>query len=303
MNAGWVAPYVRSRALLRRCAGGDLARRVGESGSFEEATAQLAATAYAPLLAECGSFAEVSQRLLSGVLWQWRVLAGWCPPLASARVRVLAGPFELWNVDGVLARLGGATPESPLELGSLASVRLGPDVNSLDELRARLAHSPWGDPGTSEPAAIRLVLRFVLAGRVADAVPEAASWASASAAFAMARCLAEGVSPPARASVSRLLGGRAATAASLEELRATLPKELAKHLAHVEGAKDLFRAESHWRNRVTDEAAERVRRGGADPTTLVAALVALYGDALRVRAALALAAHGGHETELLDASL
>ena len=58
--------------------------------------------------------AGAGRAVFGSVLWNFRVLAGWSPPLGASRLRVLAGAFELANLRGEIAQLEGIEAPAPL---------------------------------------------------------------------------------------------------------------------------------------------------------------------------------------------
>jgi hypothetical protein len=92
-------------------------------------------------------------------------------------LRLLAGWFEIANVDERLSEFGGQRGESPFRLGSLATAwpRLA-TASDARQLRDALAASPWGDPGSVDPAEIALGMRLSWGARVAARIPAARPW-------------------------------------------------------------------------------------------------------------------------------
>jgi hypothetical protein len=232
------------------------------------------------------------------------VLAGWLPPGAARAARILAAWFEIANVDERLAELAGMPSRTQFDLGSLgsASRRIGA-AGSTSDLRAALAASEWGDPGSDEPAAIARAVRLAWARRALDALPATATWVLGSVALMLARDLATGEGP--RGAISRLpeLGHGVADASDLTDLARRLSPRAAWALAGVDGADSLWRAEARWWRRVEDDARALVTRGSDGMSALTGASVLVAVDARRVSAALAAAARGGSASalEVLDA--
>jgi hypothetical protein len=142
------------------------------------------------------------------------------------------------------------------------------------------------------------------------AVPEAAQWATASAALAVARALAVGAAPaagtPAARDATTLLGARWPSAQSPAELAEALPRSVRWALAGVGAGPpdgvDLWQAEARWWHRVESDAAALAVPPRPDPGVVVGVAGLLGADAWRIRAALELAARGGGRlAEVLDA--
>jgi hypothetical protein len=281
--------------LLRRL-GRDRAREVAACSSLDEALGVLAASAYGRALMPGMDLAAAQRALADTALWHVRVLAGWTPPRALAAVRALAGWFELANIEDRVAYLRGAPGMRPFALGGLASAwpRLA-GVQTVGELRAGLATSVWGDPGTEAPAELGLVLRFSWARRVLDAVEEAEPWAAGAVALVLAReMLLAGRSPSA--AVARRapgVGGGWYGVRDVEALRDVLPGRAAWVLADVAEPEDLWRAEVGWWLRVESDAERLARSVHLGRAAVMGSVVLLGVDAWRTAAALEVAARGG----------
>jgi hypothetical protein len=304
VSAGWVAAQVRSQSLASHCIGPAGARELAGAGSLDGALAILAQSSYGERLRPGLDLAAVEHEVLSSVLWNLRVLAGWSPALGASRLRACAGVFELMNLQGDLARIGGQPRSAPFELGSLASVSSRSPLTIL-ELREVLRRSPWGDPGATDAAGVSIALQFTFARRLVDGVPEASQWAQSYCALIVSRLIAAAhpleTDSTSAANVRAILGSRVLASTTLDQLRAALPRDVASMFQGVTGPSDLWLAEVRWRSRLWDEALEQLRSGGAGPGTVVAAVAALLADALRVRTALEIAARAGRGIEVLDA--
>ena len=129
----------------------------------------------------------------------------------------------------------------------------------------------------------------------------AQSWAAGAAALLLAgeRLAADRVPDPGTfRAVLALLGAAAAGAGSLSELRATLPSRARWVLAGVRGPGDLWRAEVTWRAKVEQDGLRLLRTSGLERDAVLGAVAVLACDALRVRAALEVAARGSGAGEL-----
>jgi hypothetical protein len=305
MSAGWVAAQVRSRGLVRHCIGADGAREVATAGSLEGALAILATTGYGDRLHPGLDLAASERGVFATVVWYLRVLAGWSPPLGASRLRILAGGFELVNFRNELARLEGHDAPEPYELGSLASVVRHHAPSSVDEFRNALRRTTWGDPGALDDSVMAIALQFSFLRRVVENVPEARAWAETYGALVMAGVVVANVTiepgSPTAANVRTVLGSRALVATTLAELAGALASDIAPTLDGVTGPLDLWAGEARWWGRLWREAEEKVRRGRAEPATVVATVAAQAADAWRVRVALEVAARAGRGIEVLDA--
>jgi hypothetical protein len=251
------------------------------------------------------TLASAQHAVANSVLWDLRVLAGWLPPGGSQLMRPLAGWFEIANVDELLQRLAGRPSGDLFELGALATAwpRLR-DSGSPGGLRAALAASAWKDPGGNSERALRVGMRARWAERVAAVGDLARDWAAGGVALLLAgERFAEGraVQPVLQTVVVSLLGEHAAEAASVEELRESLPRRLAWALAGVAGPAGLWQAEAGWWDRVERDGDVLVRTSAFGFRRVLGAAAVLAADARRVRAALELAARGGGPLEAYDA--
>ena len=305
MSASWVAAQVRSKSLASHCLGPAGARELAGAGSLDAALGILTTSSYGERLHPGLDLAASEHEVFASVLWNLRVLAGWSPALGASRLHALAGVFELMNLQGDLARIEGHESPAPFELGSLASVSRHVAPLTVGELRDALRRSPWGDPGALDATGVNIALQFTLARRIVDDVPEAGQWAQTYAALVLSRLVKEDcpldTDSTSAANARAILGSRALSTTSLGELRDALPRDVASILKDVTNPDDLWLAEAQWRTRLWDEALEKLRRGGAGPETVVAAIALQFADAWRVRTALEVAARAGRGIEVLDA--
>lgn len=291
--------------MARRRLGTAATRTLAASPGIEAAVAELLTSPYAHDMAPGATVAQAQHAVASTLLWHLRVLAGWLPRNAADVLRVLAGWFEVANVDERLRLLSGQTAEPAYRLGSLATVvnRLA-GTASPGEIRQVLATSPWGDPGGDEPRTIMLGMRLGWAERVCARVPQARPWAKGAAALTLAReRFVAGRALPAGAAASgiRLLGAGALAAPSLDDLRATLDREARWALTGVQSESSLWTAEARLWRRVESDATAMLRQPRPGPEPVVATAALLAADAWRVRAALECAARGGAALEAFDA--
>lgn len=280
MSAGWVAASVRGRALCQRRIGLPRARLAARCNSLEEANSALAGTAYADELGSAAPGLAGAQRAVDAtVLWHLRILAGWCPPFGSADVSLLASGFEIQNIVDHMLRMQGRAVLAPLDLGSLSTAwREVKACRTPRDVRLTLAQSSWGDPGTDDPAAVRIALTLDWAHRVREGIPEAAGWATAAA--------------------DRLTRRSAATgAAAAFDTAAT---RVVQRFQRVQGqpvAEDEWRQTAEWWGRVERESSELVSRPPRGSATVVGVVGLLSSDGWRTKAALAVAASGGGDLE------
>ena len=304
MSAGWVAGSVRARLLLGGRAGPALAGQVADAPSLGEALAGLSGTAYGAAAASA-ALEEAQREVAACTALRLRVLAAWLPRSMATGLRSLAAWFELANIEDRLAYLAGAAPLPPFELGVLATVwDAAATTQSAEEIRSLLAGSTWGDPGGDDPEQIHRLLRFAWARRVAAHAPEARAWAAGAAAILLAEELlvAGRRVDPALARRAEL-GVAWLGANTVSELRALLPRNASWALAGIEEPAELWRAELSWWRTVGADAELMVRSRREGREVVVGAIALLGLDAVRVSAALGVAAHGGTTAsrEVLDA--
>ncbi len=304
MTASWVAGTVRAAALAQRRLGAPTARSLAATSGLEAAVATLARTPYGHDVQPGGDLAQAQLEVARTMLWHLRVLAGWLPRDGAQALRVLAGGFEIANLDEHLHRGDGATAEEPYRLGTLqiAWSRLAA-TTSVDQVHQVLTSSAWGDPGPD----VRLGVRLAWAQLVVGSVPGAAGWARAAAALLLVRrSLLAGCPPSGRpAEQSRDLLGHAFTDAlrgsGVAELTALLPRDTRWVLEPVRRPGDLWRAETGWWRRVEQEASAALRDVSFTFAPVLGAVGVLACDARRVRAALGAAARGPAALEVFDA--
>jgi hypothetical protein len=201
-------------------------------------------------------------------------------------LRTLASWFELSNVEEMLA----ARPGAEFDPGALATAWPRLRTAGPAGLRAALAASAWHDPSGSDARAIRLAMRVRWAVRVAALGEPARTWAAGAAAIlAAGELLADRQVP---AGLRSLTGSSAARAGSLPELVAALPRRGQWALAGIGSPADLWQAEPCWRARVERDGERLMRTSSLDGRVVLGTVAVLACDALRVRAALEVAARG-----------
>lgn len=318
MQTDWVAATVRARSMAQRRAGAGTCRSVAAAPGLPAAVELLAGTMYADRLASAGTLSRAQQETRGAVLWQLRVLAGWVPPAGTRLVRAAAAGFEAHNIRVLAARLGaggGTASETGtsetgstgggdyFDLGSLATAwpRLS-TADSPEALASILAASPWGDPGPAET--LPDVLTVVWLRRLASVAPRARPWAAAAGALTAARLLlVDRLVPSGRlmALLRPLIGTRWTETGSLPDLASSLPPGAARTLRDSSEPSELWRAEAAAAAQVEADGFGLLRGGLPGPDMVLGAMAVLAADAWRVRAALAAAAAGAGESEVLNA--
>ncbi|OIJ95299.1 hypothetical protein [Streptomyces monashensis] len=307
MSAGWVAGAVRAQALVARYPGADGARDIAHGPTLDDALRRLATTPYARYTRTTAGLPDAQRAVAAGLLWHLRVLAGWLPPGGARLLVPLAAGFEIANVVSRLQAPEGRRTEAPepYRLGALETAwRSLERAETLAELRAALAASPWGDPGDDTPWALVTGMRMAAARRTAVSVPPAHRWAQGRAVLLTARELFvyhRSLTESVRRDAARLLGARASAASSYREFRDSLPLAARWVLADIDEPGELWRAETLWWRTVQAEGATMLRQGRYGPAVVVGAVGLLSVDTWRVRAALESAARGGRPGEAFDA--
>lgn len=304
MSARWVAGSVRARAMAHGRLTVDIPR-VATRTTLAEALAEIAPTSYAHRLGDDDDLSSAQHQVADSVLWDLRVLAGWLPRDATGVVRILAGWFEIANVDERLRQFAGANAGPEFVLGSLATpfARLAA-TRSPAEIRSALAASAWGDPGSDAERDIGLGMRLSWADRVCAGVPFASAWARGATAIVVLReRLVAGLDLPsgAHAAARRLLGEPALRAGTLDEFREALDRDAQWAVPDSSDRSALAGVEIAWWRRVRADAARLLAQSGAGPAPVVGAVAALAVDAWRIRAALEQAARGGLAVGEIDA--
>jgi hypothetical protein len=304
VNPGWVAGSVRARLLLGHRAGTDRARALARSPTLERALEDLAETAYARYVAPGTRLEAVQHAVAASVAFSCRVVAAWLPREAAVGIRAMGSWFELANLENRIAYLADGELRPSFELGVLSSVwHEATAAGSLEELRRQLGRSSWGDPGSDDPQEMQLWLRLSWARRVARQAPAAGTWAAGALAILAATQMfvAGRFFDPATA--HRLgLGDAWRGATSIPDLRDRLSAHAAWALAGVDEPSELWRSELGWWRRVGGDADRMIRRRLDDPAVVIGAVALLALDAMRVNAALAVAARSGSSSavEVLD---
>ncbi len=303
MSGAWVAGGVRARSIARHRLGARGVREVASSATLNAALGQLMSSPYARDIRIDHSLPEAQRAIATTTLWHLRVLAGWLPGEGADIVRAMAGYWEIANVSMVLAALESESPAALFDMGTLSGTgrRLGA-ARRRQDVRAALAHSPWGDPGSDDGAEIVSWLRMRWAERLARSVPGTSRWASGLLAILVARELfVAGRHPGPKAWPTSRLGKGWSRATSIRDLATRLPRDARWSLEGIDDPADLWRAEAKWWGAVEGAALERLARFRPGQPEDVVACIALLGvDAWRTRAALAFAARGGGRIEAFD---
>jgi hypothetical protein len=297
MSTAWVAGSVRARAMSRRRLGHAAARELACRSSLELAVDSLAATPYGHEVHPGQDLTVAQHSVASTLLWHMRVLAGWVPHGDARVLRVLAGGFEVANVDERLREITGGSTDPAFRLGTLEIAWNSiARATSVTEIRECLTHSAWGDPGSDVPAAMRLAMRLSWAARVAASVPGGRPWAAGATAITVARELLVDQRPLAEPTVrmaSVLIGREWTSASGVRALADALPADARWVFDGVDDPADLWRAEAGWWSRIDRDGHALLRRPVTTSAPVIGAVAVLAADAWRVRAALEVAARGG----------
>ena len=297
MSASWVAAGVRARALAHRRLGAAGARELAAAPSLVRAVDLLADSPYGHDAHRGQSLAEAQHSVAATLLWHMRVLAGWLPRGDARLLRVLAGGFEVANVDERLRELAGGQPEPAFRLGGLStSWPALAGAASPEQMRTLLSRSAWGDPGSDTVEGIRLGMRLSWAERVSASLVQARPWAVGAASLLVARRhLLDGSPVPEQTAVlaTRLVGARWPQSRTMAEYEDSIPSDARWSLERVAEPGDLWRAEAHWWSRVETDGFGLLRRPVGTPDPVIGAVAVLSADAWRVRAGLEVAARGG----------
>jgi hypothetical protein len=287
--------------MARRRLGAAGARSLAQSPSLEAALDRLAGTAYGHDVKRTHTLAEAQHAIAATLLWHFRVLAGWMPWQGTPVLRLVAGVFEILNVEDLLRTGEGLPALPPYELGALGTAwsRLSAAAGPA-EVHEVLSSSAWAPIGEGDRA-VQLGMRLNLAGRALGELP--LDWVLSAAAILVAReHLLSGreLTGSVRRGAVTLIGREAVDAASLPAFLAELPPPAAWVLAGITEPSELWRAELAWWHRLEHDGFSLLRTGRFDPDPLLGAAAVLSADAWRVRASLEIAARGGTDLEAFD---
>jgi hypothetical protein len=299
MSAGFVAAAVRARGLVRRRLGVDGIGELGEAATVEEAVAALSDSPYGRYVRRGMTLFEAERAVSATVLWHLRILTGWGPALSATSLRMLAGPYEIENIEDLILRFSGATTPPPFELGSVALSwpRLA-GAGSAGDLRERLGGSTWGDPGSDDLGTVRIALRLSWASRTAEQLPFLRQLVTGFAGLVVARANVSGVTLEGRALevARRLLGPDLSLrgppqASAKDDLSPTAP-------AGMEGGDGLWAAEAAWWSDVESTGSRLANDSNPSESMVVGVVLLLAADAWRTRGALEVVAARGAASEM-----
>lgn len=291
--------------MARRQLGVAAVRSLAASPDLAQAVAVLGQSPYGRHLQPAASLAEAQRAVAAAVLWNLRVLAGWLPAGGMPLLRLLAGWFEVANVDEHLQALAGEPAEPPFRLGALATAwpALAATMSPGD-LRTTLARTPWGDPGGADPRSLTLGMRAAWAERVAAGVPRAEAWAAGAVALLLARELfvtGQPLPEAVRRAATRTIGGDWTRSATLPQLAQRVGPSARWALRGTAEPSDLWSAELRWWRRLRADGVSLLRSSRYGDAAVLGTVAVMAADAWQVRAALELAARGGGHREVLDA--
>lgn len=298
VGIGWTAGVVRARLLMSRRIGRAQCRRLAALGSFDEALQALRTGPYSHDVRDVNGLQEAQWQVAATPLWHLRILAGWLPPTGGEQLRVLAGWWEVLNIENLLAGLAGAPAQPAYELGRLETAwRRVRGADTPAQVRAELARSAWLDPGAEDPATIVTWLRLSWAHRAAreDGMLRLASgWAALVAAGDLLLGEATRHKQSGGHDVPEL-GVDWSDTTDLNGFTAHLPRDAAWGLESVAEPRALWRAEVRWWQAMDARGREQLRHADSGAAAVAGAFAALLADAHSVQAALELAARGADE--------
>ena len=303
MSLAWTAASARARLLSRRRLGPAASRSLAGQADLGAARRLLVDSPYGREVGRETTIDQLQRALQASVLWHLRILAGWAPPSGGPLLRTLAARFEIANVEDRLSYLGGAPLHQPYELGRLATAwdRLR-HAGSAGEMRAKLARSRWGDPGSEDLVGIRWAMLLRWAGWLRGGPRPMRPWVEGAVALLTARLIvagADAVPEPVRLRWELLVPG-AGRALSLEDVAALVP-DGAWALQLVTSPQDLWWAESQWWERMERDAQRVLKGNPRNPDAAVGLAGLLVADARRVGATLEAVGRGPAARSLYDA--
>ena len=304
MTAGWVAPVVRGRALVRQQLGVEGARSLASATSWPVGRKLLANTYYGTELTPDADRTEARWAATEAAMWQLRVLAGWAPPASSRLARLFAGPVEIGNIAGHLAALQDDRPSRPVALGSLGTVWPAiANASSGDQVRSRLTRSSWGDPGGGEMTTVVFGLQVSWLHRLLGAVRPANEIALGGLCILLTReqfVFERPIADITRRMIDGMVGVHWRSATSIDELARALPTPGTWPLESVSSPSDVWRAEVEWLHRTNDLARRLARPPRRGRDTLAAIMALLLLDLWLVHAAIEMVGRDPMSVEVFD---
>lgn len=282
---------LRGRMLASRRLDPGSRHALENARGLEEALSVLASTTYAHRLQPGMGLGEAQHQVGETTLWHLRVLAGWLPPGGGEDIGVVAGWFEMHNMIDYFSALSFSVPvPAPYRLAGLATVwRKVGEATSLEEARAILAVSDWGNPGEDDFLHMVRGVRFGWGRRLSDAFEDQAHWGAGYVAIELAKDLF--LQP-------RISGRRLRwpmdkpsemTVTDMSGLMAALPRQASWVLKGSEDPDQLWRAEDRWWARVAEDSEHMVWHGDLGRNTVIGAAMALLADCRATQGLLAAA--------------
>ncbi len=290
---------LRGRMLASRRLDAGSRHVLDNARGLEEALSVLARTTYAHRLQPGVSLDEAQHQVGETTLWHLRVLAGWLPPGGGEDVRVVAGWFEMHDMIDYFAALSLSAPiPTPYRLAGLATVwRKVAGTTTLEEARAILAVSEWGNPGDGDFLHMVRGVRVGWGHRLTEAFQDQPHWGAGYMAIELAKDLF--LQP--RISGRRLrwpMDKPSEMAVSdMSDLIGALPRRASWVLKGSEDPDELWRAEDRWWARVSDDTETMVWDSDLGRNTVIGAAMALLADCRSTQGLLAAAWRRGSERE------
>jgi hypothetical protein len=166
-----------------------------------------------------------------------------------------------------------------------------------------LTHSPWGDPGGTDPHTIAVGLRVAWARRLARQVPQATEWAHGSVAVLVARerfGFDREIAEVTSREVDRALGRSWHHATTIRDFAERVPKSAAWPLERLDAPADLWKSELSLVRRAAVEADRAAKRARWDQVSVAATMALLLIDLWLVSAAIAVAGREPTPMEIFD---
>lgn len=291
MRPGWVAGALRGRMLASRRLDPASRHALESAQGLEGGLSVLASTTYAHRLHSGMTLEEAQRQVGETTLWHLRVLAGWLPPGGGEDIGVVAGWFEMQDMIGYFAALGLSAPApSPYRLAGLGTVwRKVAETTTLEQARAILAVSEWGNPGGGDFLHMVRGVRVGWGHRLTDAFENRRQWGAGFVAIEVAKDLFLQPQISGRRLRWPMDKPSEMSVGTMSDLISALPREASWVLKGFDDPDELWRAEDRWWARVAKDAEAMVWHSGLDRGTVIGAGMALVADCRLTQGLLAAA--------------
>ncbi|MGA7271874.1 MAG: hypothetical protein WB239_12450 [Acidimicrobiia bacterium] len=291
MRPGWVSGALRGRMLASRRLDPGSRHALENARGLGASLGVLASTTYAHRLHPGMTLEEAQRQVGETTLWHLRVLAGWLPPGGGEDIGVVAGWFEMHNmIDHFAAIALSSAAPGPYRLGGLGTVwRKVVDTRTLEEARAILAVSDWGNPGEGDFLHMVRGVRVGWGRRLSETFEDQSHWGAGYMAIELAKDLFLQPQISGRRLRWPMDKPSEMSAPSMPDLVRALPPEASWVLKGSEDPGELWRAEDRWWARVARDSETMVFDRDLGRNTVIGASMALLADCRATQGLLAAA--------------